>query len=169
MSEEFQLPAPGPHHEALQPFAGVFLAEVRMWMGPGDPAITTGRMTNTWVLNGLFLQQDYKGDDVAGPFPSFEGKGFWGFNTATGRYEGFWIDIASTMMGREVGELDDTGRIWTMLSAFPSPYGDGGEMKKRSVITLIDDDRHLLEAYIQPPGADGIKHMEIHYTRAPQD
>ena len=33
-------------HERLKPFEGTFAAEVRMWVGPGDPHVSTGVMVN---------------------------------------------------------------------------------------------------------------------------
>ena len=99
MSETAQATAPHSTpveaHETLRQFEGKFKAEVKLWMGPGDPHVSTGVMTNTMALGGRFLQQEYVGDQTEGPFPNFEGKGFWGFNTVTNQYEGFWIDTAS--------------------------------------------------------------------------
>lgn len=69
--------------------------------------VSTGVMTNTLVLGNRYLQQAFKGD----PSPDSEGHGFWGFNRATNKYEGFWIDAVSTKMQIQVGEADDTGRV----------------------------------------------------------
>ena len=54
--------------------------EVKIRMGPGEPSITTGVMTNSMDLGGRFLRQSYQGDAVEGPFPSFAGRGYWGYN-----------------------------------------------------------------------------------------
>ncbi len=54
-------------HKRLAPFAGSFKAEVKMWMGPGDPMVSTGRMVNTLDLGGRFLHQVYTGDPNDGP------------------------------------------------------------------------------------------------------
>ncbi|MEM8680925.1 MAG: DUF1579 domain-containing protein [Planctomycetota bacterium] len=156
--------APTEAHDQLQPFEGTFKAEVKMWMGPGEPHVTTGTMTNTRVLGGRFLQQDYQGDAIDGPFPSFEGKGYWGYNTLTHRFEGFWIDTASTQMQTEQGSVNEAGTEWTMTGTVTCA-GSGDPMSKRSVIRLIDRDHHQMETYFQ--GADGneMKVMEIQYVR----
>lgn len=156
--------APGEAHAKLEPFAGTFHAEVKLWMGPGDPQVSTGTMVSSFDLGGTFLKQVYKGDPNEGPFPNFEGRGYWGFNKMTERYEGFWIDNASTMMQNETGELDASGKVWTMEGILPNPQA-GGEMKKRSVITLIDDDHHSMEMYFETPDGES-KGMEIQYSRA---
>ncbi len=154
---------PTDHHQRLEPFAGKFTAKVTLWMGPGDPMVSTGTMTNSFDLNGQFLHQNYVGDAVDGPFPNFQGRGYWGYNTASNEYEGFWIDTASTIMMTEAGSIDDSGKIWTMNGTFTSPQ-DGSEIKKRSVIKLIDNDNHMMEQFIET--ADGeFKTMEITYNR----
>lgn len=158
------LPGPGAEHDRLQPFVGTFTAEVRMWMGPGDPMVSTGVMTNAFDLGGRFLKQTYQGDDLDGPFPNFEGRGYWGYNTVDKRYEGFWIDTASTFMQNEQGDVDAAGKVWTMTGEMTNPES-GEPMGKKSVITLVDDDHHTMEMYFSTPAGE-MKCMEINYTRS---
>ena len=151
------------HHDAFKPFVGTFETEVRLWMGPGDPYVMHGSMLNELDLNGTFLKQTYTGKGDDGPFGKFEGRGFWGYNTATNQYEGVWIDNASTMMQTETGTLD--GNTWTMTGAITNPQ-TGKPMTKRTVITLTDDDHHTMETYFTGPDGNEFKSMEIRYTRA---
>ncbi len=71
-----------PEHETLAAFAGTFRAEVSMWMGPEEPMVSTGTMVNELDLGGRFLEQTYTGDPNDGPFPAFEGRGY--FDTGQG-------------------------------------------------------------------------------------
>ena len=158
-------------HKKFGPFVGTFAAEVKLWMGPGEPEISTGVMENTLDLDGRFLRQTYKGDPGNGPFPNdisdmsfFEGRGFWGYNTVTNKYEGFWIDSASTGMQKEVGDVDDSGKVWTMIGEMVNPQ-NGQPIKKRSVITLKDNDCHKMEMFFSGPDGGQSKGMEINYTR----
>ena len=160
----FQMPTPGPEHNRMKPFEGKFKSEVKLWMGPGDPVVSTGTITNTFELGGLYLHQDYVGDEVEGPFPSFCGKGYWGFNTTSGNYEGYWIDNASTTMQMEAGEVDDSGKVWTMHSNVICPQ-TGQHLKKRSVITLVDNDHNKMESYFTGEDGNEMKAMEINYER----
>ena len=160
-----EMAAPGPDHDRLKPFLGTFKATVSIWMGPGDPMVSTGSMINSLALGGRFVKQDYKGDPSADPtpFPEFEGQGFWGFNKNTQKYEGVWIDTASTVMQHESGTVDATGKVWTMTGDIVGP--DGEISVKRSVITLVDDDHHSMEMYFSKDGQE-FKGMEIRYIRA---
>jgi hypothetical protein len=155
---------PGKEHERLRAFEGKFRAEVKLWMGPGDPMVSRGTMTNTMSLGGRFLEQVYEGDPgPGGAFPDFRGRGYWGFNAATRKYEGFWIDTASTFMQFETGDVDGSGKRWTMTGEMIGP--DGKKIVKRSVITYEDRDRHSLEMFFGDGGKE-TKAMEIRYTRA---
>ena len=155
--------SPGPEHELLKPFLGTFRAEVQLWMGPGDPMVSTGTMTNELVLDGRYVRQDYVGDPNDGPFPSFKGHGFWGYNRMARRFEGYWIDNASTIMQLETGSVDESGKVWTMTSEIVD--SQGGTMSRRSVITLMDDDHHSIESFFTKEGKE-FKAMEIQYERA---
>ncbi len=162
--QQFALPTPGEHHEKMKPFEGTFKSEVKMWMGSGDPMISTGVIKNTWQVDGLYLHHDYQGDAVEGPFPSFCGQGYWGYNTTSHKYEGFWIDNASTTMQMETGDVDASGKVWTMFSEVTCP-STGQHMKKRSVVELIDDDHHKMETYFTGDDGNEMKAMEINYAR----
>ena len=167
MSEEMapQLPTPGKEHELLKPFEGTFRAVVKIYTGQDDPYESAGTMESKFALGGLYLEQAYQGDAVDGPFPAFAGKGFWGYNFQTGKYEGFWVDNVSSIMQREDGEVDESGKVWEMTSEVVHPQA--GKMVKRSVIRLIDDDHHEVTAYLIPEGGPEFKNMEISYSRSP--
>lgn len=154
-----------PEHKRLEPFVGTFKAQVKMWMGPGDPMVATGKMTNEWDLGGRYLKQTYKGDPNEGPFPDFEGRGYWGYNTIDKCYEGFWIDSASTFMQPEKGHVDAAGKVWTMSGEMTDP-ASGGKMRKRSMVILKDENHHTMELYFTKPDGGEVKVMEIEYERA---
>ena len=157
------LAAPTGEHARLEAFVGTFAAEVKIWMGPGEPVVTTGVMTNSMDLGGRFLRQSYKGDAVESPFPSFAGRGYWGYNKTDQRWEGFWIDTASTVMQIEHGQVDESGTVWTMTGKTTDPVS-GQSMTKSSVITWIDPDHHSVEMYYETPEWK-TKGMEIQYKR----
>ncbi len=151
-------------HERLKPFVGTFKAEVSMWMGPGDPMVSTGVMTNTLELGGRFLHQVYQGDATEGPFPNFQGRGYWGYNTTDHRYEGLWIDTACTHFCLEYGQVDEAGKVWTMLGSMTNPQ-TGSPMQKKSIITLHDDNSHEMEMFFETSPGEWNKGMHIKYNR----
>jgi hypothetical protein len=139
-----------------------------MGLASGEPMVSTGIMTSTWQLGGRFLRQEYLADPLEGFSDRFAGEGYWGYNTATGQYEGFWIDNASTTMQLEKGQVDDRGKVWEMHSQSVHP-GSGQTLNKRSVITLVDDDNHRMESFVTGPDGQEMRVMEIIYTRMHAD
>ncbi len=152
-------------HDLFKPFVGTFRAKVKMWMGPGEPMVSTGVMTNSLDLGGRFLRQVYKGDANDGPFPNFEGRGFWGYNTTDNRYEGMWIDTACTALQTEQGQVDASGKVWTMLGSMTNPQ-TGQPMGKKSVITLHDKNTHEMAMFFDMVDGNWQQGMQISYTRA---
>ncbi len=155
---------PVDQHKLFEQFVGTWKAEVKMWMGPGEPMVSTGTMVNSLDLGGRYLKQDYKGDADDGPFPNFEGRGFFGYNDASAQFEGLWIDNASNQMGTEKGDYDPKTRTWNMHGSMS--MGPGKVCKKRSVITIKDDNSHSMEMYFDMPGMGESKGMHIDYVRA---
>lgn len=157
------LGTPTEQHQELQALAGIFRSEVRLWMGPGDPMLLTGTMTHEIDLGGLFLRQTYVGDPSEGPFPAFEGRGFIGYNTVDKRWESLWIDNASPMLQIEFGDYDPAEKVWHLKGEMTNPQS-GEPMAKRTVMTVVDDDRLRMEMYFGTPDGES-KGMEIHYQR----
>jgi Protein of unknown function (DUF1579) len=165
MSSSSQLSPANEQMKLLAPMEGTFRTEVFFFMGPGEPHKSTGTMINSWDVGGTFLKQHYTGDQSDGPFPAFTGRGYWGYNKVDERYEGFWIDNASTMMQHEQGQVDSTGRSWEMHSTFTHP--ETKQMcKKRTVFAIQDDDHNSMTTYMEFVSGDETKVMEIRFTRA---
>ena len=150
---------PTDQHGLLRQFEGAWKAEVKMWMGPGEPQVSTGTMTNTLILNGLFLEHDYRDD--AG---MFQGKGTWGYNTLDKRWEGQWLDTMASWMQLEQGHHDPATNSWHMVGQMTDP-GTGQILIKRSLIRVVDENTHVMEMYFTTPLGEN-KGMEITYRRA---
>lgn len=153
-----EMAALAPEHRHLEAFIGQWDAEVKMWMGPGDPQVTRGVMVNTPILGGRFIEQKYQGHGY-----DFQGSGLWGYNKSSGKFEGLWIDTCSTMMQTDTGDYDSRTRTFTMLSRMTCP--EMGEMTRKSLIKVHGPDRHVMEMYVCAPGAPESKCMEITYMR----
>jgi hypothetical protein len=150
-------------HKLLEQFVGEWDSEVKIWMGPGDPFVSQGVMRNTLDLGGRFLQQHYANNDG-----SFNGRGYWGYNTLDERWEGFWIDDMATFFQLERGRYDASSKSWEMAGEMTDP-GSGQPMKKRTVITISDADHHTMETYFTQTTGEHAGHehkcMEIRYAR----
>ena len=68
-------------------------------------------------------------------------------------------------MQNESGDVDASGKVWTMVGQMTDPMS-GKPMQKRSVITLEDNDHHKMEMFFQGPDGNESKAMEITYVRS---
>lgn len=151
----------GPQHASIARFAGTWRAEVKIWMQPGQPPMTSsGTMVNAMAVGGLFLQQEYQRDGG-----DFEGKGFWGYNTVDELYEGFWIDSMATFFQLERGRHDPQSDTYTMDGSMTDP-ASRKTITKKSLIRWLGPDAHSMEMFFRTPDGREFRALEIQYRRA---
>ena len=159
MTDDGYSPARTEHHERLSPLIGVFRSAGRSWRGPGAEAMTSsGTMINRWILGGLFMEQDYKGTFNGA---AFVGRGYWGFNEASGLYESVWMDSTGGQIARDAGAFRDG--VWEMRGE--SFMADGTAREQRSVVRVVDQDRHTMELYFTPRGGEEFLALQVEYRR----
>jgi hypothetical protein len=157
-----QMNAPGEHHKHLDKFVGEWDAKTKVWMDPAAPAMeSAGRMSQRMEFGGRFLYSTYKGEFMG---QAFNGVALTGYNNATKKHEGFWVDSMSTGMTMSTGSCDSEGKVFTFLGERDDPM-TGGKVKTREVMTFKDADTYVQEFFETHDGAEA-RTMEITYTRA---
>ena len=154
----------GEEHRRLEVFAGEWNARATFWTSPDQDPMTSdgGRMVTTWALGGRYLEMRYKSEFMGAPF---EGVGYWGFNTASGLYESFWIDTAGTMMMFDCdGAVSDDGKVFRSSGTVINPQ-TRQPMRKSVITTIKSENEHVYQMFFGEVGHE-VKSMEIVYTRA---
>jgi len=155
---------PGKEHEVLKSMEGTFNADVTMNMpGAPSPEKSTGVSRNELLFGGRYLKNEYSGTMMGKPF---EGGGLWAFDKLKNKYVNIWIDDMSTMIMLAEGTADSGGKTITLTSTCHDPIA-GKDKTIKTVLTVIDNDRHTYEAFESPEGKE-IKTLSITYTRAKQ-
>ena len=154
------LPKPGPEHAIFKDVAGTWDAKVETWMGPGEPAVSTGVETERIGCGGLCLISDFEGVFMG---QTFEGHGTDTWDPQKGKYVGSWTDSMST--GLSVSESSYDPATKTMTGWMEGPDMTGTVTKMKSVSTMKNPDTRVLEMYNM--GAEGKETlgMRITYTR----
>jgi hypothetical protein len=153
---------PGDAHKKLNPMAGTFTADVKMWMQPGaPPSGGTGVAENRWALDGRFLQQNFTGTFMGMPFT---GVGYTGYDNIRKKYIGTWMDTMTTSMMISTGTANADGKSYTFTSSMDDPM-TGKSSPVKETVTVVDDDHHTLEMWGAGPDGKMFKMMEIAYTR----
>jgi hypothetical protein len=137
-----------------------------MSMAPGAPPTKTdATCSNEAIFEGRFIVQRYKSTFMGMPF---EGRGIWGFDNTAKEYHSHWLDSMGTMALVSRGKVSEDANVISVRGSYSDPM-TGGTKEARNVITIKDDDTHVMEMFEQ--GADGAEHLtvKITYTRVKKD
>lgn len=163
---------PGAEHAALDPLVGTWEVEKSVFNAlgtPDDPATSEGMTTTReWVAGGHFLRDVTTGTIEGNPY---ERTGFLGYNPMDRRYEWNTADNVTTIMMTYHGERG-SGATWPveMRGTFADPGVTGEEnvgrtVAMRTVVTILDDDRHTFEIFFTPPGGEEALADRMEFTR----
>jgi hypothetical protein len=152
---------PGPEHKVLKQLVGKFDAEMTTFVDGQPAAKSAASSTNAMIHKGRYLHGDFTGSVMDRPF---SGSSLWAFDRAKGKYLSLWIDDMSTAVMIAEGDADPAGKVITFSGTERDPV-TGHDKKIKSVLTIIDDDRHTWEAFETIDGRER-KMVSIAYTRA---
>jgi len=152
---------PTAEHRALASEAGVWDADSKFWMAPGANPLESKAVETNTMMGPFWLVSEYK-SDLGGM--AFQGRGQMGYDPASKKYIGTWVDTMSPYLS--VMEGSKEGNVLTMMSKGRDPQ-TGEENISKMVSTYVDDDHKTFEMFGPVDGKEGEwwKMMEITYTR----
>lgn len=152
---------PGPQHKNLDSVVGEWSAESKFWMEPGaEPKVIQATSSNKWILDGHFVQCEYK--SVWDGMP-FNGTSIMGYDNFSKKYKSIWMDNMSTGIFSQDGTGDASGKNLTFEGEGPDCMS-GKVVKHRTTYNVVSRDKHVFEMSKELDGK-WIKLMEITYTR----
>ncbi|MGH7179013.1 MAG: DUF1579 domain-containing protein [Tepidisphaeraceae bacterium] len=155
---------PGPEHAQIaKQFVGTWDAEVKMVMGPGVEQTSKGTMVNEMILDGRYMTQKYEGEGMM-PGQKMIGMGAMGYDNASKKYVGTWLDSMGTGIMYSTGTYDAAMKTYTMECDMCDPM-TGKMCHMREVLTVVDDNHHTFEIYGPDPSGKEAKMMTINYSR----
>lgn len=130
-----ELSAPGAPHRLLARMAGTWDMKGSCRMEPGGDLIEhTGISEQRMILDGRFLQQEFRGEMMGVPFT---GIGFTGYDNHTGKYVSTWIDSMGTGIYHFEGTGSSDSSTITQTCSHDDPVR--GPVTWRNVTRLVDD------------------------------
>lgn len=156
-----QLPEPTEQHVQMAREAGEWNAEIKLWHAPDtDPMLSTGTETNS-MLGKFWLLSEFKSEFGGMPYT---GRGQFGYEPASKKCVGTWVDTMSPYMQTMEGTYDEKTHTLTMNTE-GMDFMTGKVSKGKNVTTYIDDNTKKFEMYAPGPDGKVFKMMEIMYTR----
>lgn len=153
---------PAPQHQRFAEEAGTWDADVSMWMEPGaEVKKSKGVATAKAVLNGLWLDEEFRGEFEGKPF---EGRTLVGYSKEKQKHFGVWVSSMGTTPEVVWGTADPAGKVITFDGdPVPCPMGT---FTPRWIVRQDDPDHMTFEHWSKFEGAsDYVKGLEIKYTR----
>lgn len=137
---------PGDAHKKLGDLVGSWNVTTEMYMnGPGSaPTTTKGTSDISWILDGRFITQNFKGEMMGMPF---EGLGITGYDNMNKKYVAFWIDKTSTALFVAGGHLNQDGTVMTLYGTMDEPMTGEHDKNVKYVTRFISKDKFVHEIH----------------------
>ncbi|MDB6055652.1 MAG: uncharacterized protein JWN25_3175 [Verrucomicrobiales bacterium] len=153
---------PGPEHKALDVLVGDWKAEVKCWMEPdGPPHVSQGTSKASWILNGRFLEEEFRGEMMGKPFT---GRTLMGYDNIKHTFNSVWISDMQTSMFISQGKGENGNKTITLEGKADCAASGQKDMPMKTTLRLVSPDKHIFEMYNGAKG-ENTKTMEITYTR----
>ncbi len=144
---------PGPEHEVLKAMVGDWEGGVKIFPGPGAPAMENkGTIHREMTMDGMYVIEHVSGSPMMPGGKPFKGMGIVGYNQIEKRYESVWIENMSSWMMFETGKYDAAKKTMTFEGDVLDPMTNK-RVHHRSVADLSNPDRQTFASY--GPGPDG--------------
>ena len=154
-------PTLGPELSLLQKHVGDWDAAITVVPSPGAaPQASTGRLTGRLICGGRWLVTDFKNHTTG-----FEGRGIYGYNPATKRYVGTWVDDMRTNLYVGEGDWDDAARTLTYHGTAALPNGQS--LAWREATETISATEQLFRVLFPQPDGSDFEMMRAVYRKRP--
>ena len=152
---------PGENHKVLEYFIGEWDYSLGWKMSAKDkPTKSSGTTTGKWALGGRYLKLHAQGTSMGHPF---EGFGLMGYDNATKKYTGLWIDNMSTGMLKSWGYYYPSSKTFVEWGKFHDPIM--GKQAFRAITNIKKNNKYTYEMYITGEDGKEFRMMKIKYTR----
>ena len=128
--------------------------------GNTEPTITKGPGKGKMIMGGRYLKMSYQGTMMDMPF---KGMGIHAFDNHSKKYISTWIDNMGTGILVSKGTLDKTGNVLTQFGVVDDIF-TGKKVKSKTVTTLVNADKWLMEMYMISPQGE-FRSLEVTHTR----
>ncbi len=148
-----------PEYARLHKDVGEWEAEITIRPQPGaEPQLSKGRLKGHLICGGRWLVTEF-----ANHTTGFEGHGVYGFNPATSRYVGTWVDDMRSNLYVAEGDWDETAL--TMTFHWTATMPDGRVMAWKETSKLVSENEQLFRVLFPLPDGSEFEMMRVNYRR----
>jgi hypothetical protein len=155
--------APGKEHQWLQQLTGEWESECEMTAEPGKPSIKSKGTEKIRSLGGWWILSEHSGTAPDGT--KVTGLMTVGFDPATKRYVGSWIDSSCSLLWRYTGSTDAAGTKLTLETEGPNMMVPGKTAQYREAIEIKSPDRKVFTSSILGDDGKWVTFVTVTATR----
>ena len=157
-----EMPKPAKEHELLQQFVGEWEVKMEAVMGPDAKPIKCEGTEKARSLGEFWIVAE----GVSTPMgQKMESVMQLGYDPATKKFIGTWIDSASGHMWKYEGSVDATGKIFTLEAEGPNMLAPGKTAKYRDVTEFKSQDERTLASSMLGEDGKWMQFMAATYKR----
>jgi hypothetical protein len=149
----------------LKKLQGDFTADMKIWMGPGEPLAMSVPLTYDWTLDGQAIVMEYDASDMeAMPHKGIE---YISYNEVSGEYDSMRLTSMGGAMIVWSGKYDPaTKTLEFKADVSGEANGEKFTGKSRAVYKWENDDKYTATVFTKYDGMDAeIKEVEMVFTR----
>jgi hypothetical protein len=155
---------PGLVHKQMATLAGDWDVEITYVIG-GKEHKGKVRCESKWILDGRFLQQDYRSKLMGKPFTTLQ---LLGYDNQKKKTIEIVMNSMSTGLLHNEGTISADGKVIKNEGDAPD-HATGQYTKLRTVTTIIDPDHYTLEWFHTGAGGKEEKGVSMTHTRRKQE
>lgn len=159
MSQECEMPQPGPEHAKILEGVGTWDVSCKYFMEPGAPPLESKAVDTVTALGGFWTVGRFVGEFMGQPF---YGMSSMGYDPMTKKYRTTWIDSISPAIFILDGEFDGSGKV--LKTAGKGPDMQGGMTDYRMESDYRSKNEMVMRMFISMGGQDCLM-MEHTYRR----
>lgn len=149
---------PTAEHQRLAPLVGQWDVAIKFKIGPDKFQNGTATCASAWILDGNFVQQEYRSQMNGQPFTVLQ---ILGYDTMRKQFTELYLNSMDTAVMHNTGALTADGKTITLIGEHFDPFARR-MAKLRTVYTVTDQDHFTLEWF--QPNADGKEERVVTLT-----
>lgn len=158
ITADAQAPAPTDHHKQLQTLVGEWVGTIKSH-APGMPSEPMAASETVEAFGPFWIQSRFKCDFMG---MTYEGMGGVGYDPATKKYKGTWMDTMAPHLSIMEGTKDPKTGVLTMNWKSPDPAT--GKMVSNRSEMKHEGDSYVTEFFVEKDGK-WLKNMTIDMKR----
>jgi hypothetical protein len=139
-------PTPVKEHEWLRQFAGEWESECEATFGEGQPAITCQGSMTSRMLGEFWVVSESTAEMMGTKITAVQ---TIGFDPATSKYVGTWVDSMTSHMWKYEGSVDEATQTLTLEAEGPNFLAEGKTARFRDIYQFKSPDHIASSSQMQ--------------------